>query len=201
MGLVSPPTVAQWCHDAGFRGSDLTTIVAIGMAENGGIANTDRPGGVWGVGGKAGDGPDQARTAKTVWDKSKKDGFTTGRNNGYLLFVAPAAAAASTISVMEVAPDVGGAVDTATQAAKSSAETTLRILRSLDDPIFWRAVIFIGLGQTVIAISAFVLLYRGALKPMGNRTLRAIGISDIRADQLADLNRNIVQPLRRLRNR
>ncbi|HWM02503.1 MAG TPA: transglycosylase SLT domain-containing protein [Actinophytocola sp.] len=67
MSRLSPEQIAQYAHDAGFRGSDLTTAVAIAMAESSGRTRAHNPTppddsyGLWQINMHGGLGPERRR--------------------------------------------------------------------------------------------------------------------------------------------
>lgn len=65
MAKLSPAQIAEYAHDAGFRGQDLTVAVAVAMAESGGDQKAHNPVypddsyGLWQINMEGGLGPDR----------------------------------------------------------------------------------------------------------------------------------------------
>lgn len=186
MATVTPIHVASWLRDAGMSGSGWVDVTAIGLATG---PDPSKPGGVWGIGGPAGDGPAQAREAASRYASKGVDGFPAGKSGGYRLMLPLAAATTAGVSATEPVGDVAqGAItagQTAADAAAQLAELGLRINRAIADPVQWQAIAYTMAGATLIALGVVGILYGVVVRPGISAGGQALNRIDVAAFNLA----------------
>lgn len=106
MPVLSDSAIAQLAVNAGFKGSDIPTAVAVALAESGGNPDAKNPSGaeglwqvMWalhGFSGNAFDPQTNANAAHTVWSQQGWAAWTTWKNGRYLVYMGRASVAAAT---------------------------------------------------------------------------------------------------------
>lgn len=191
MAKVSGLQVARWAGSAGWRTPNLEVAVAVGLANG---SDPAKPGGVWGVGGPAGDGAGQARAAHAQWQSQGWDEFPAWRSNAWRLFTPLAVAAIAAAGVASVPGAVGGAVgagaDAAAGAVASPFKPAIDVAAYVGTDEFWGRTVKVVLGATMLIIAAASLAWTGFTRPF----FQAVGVLDSKIQSQMDVGD--AQPVR-----
>jgi hypothetical protein len=151
MAQASPREVAAWVIDAGFTGLQRPAVIAVGIATG---ADPAADGGVFGVGGPAGDGAAQAVAAKAAVASGGLSALPAYRTGRHILYLPTAEAALAVVVASRVNPASGAA-----QAAQNAVDAITAPLRGLAYLSSTEAQERIGkavVGLVLIGIGGFV---------------------------------------------
>jgi hypothetical protein len=172
--------IVTWVVLAGFTGPDRVTAVALAHAAG---SDPAKPGGLWGVGGAAGDGQSQANAAYASFKANGFAGFPAHRGAAWLLFVPLASAELAQWAGGVVVSNPGAAAAQVGPAAVSAAAPAAvsgplqeagAAINFLTQPITWQRVSKIIIGGGLVLIASLRLAYRTGYKPIDNRIVRAL---------------------------
>jgi hypothetical protein len=190
MARVTGVQIARWAATAGWRLPNLEVAVAIGLANG---ADPAKPGGVWGVGGPAGDGAGQARAAHDQWRTKGWDEFPAWRSGTWRLYVplavASIAAAGVTGAVGRADDVVDQAADRAVGAVTSPFQPAIDLAAYVGTDQFWNRAVKVTLGLGLLLIASVSLAWTMGARPV----LRAVGAID---EQIQQQNIGEVTPVR-----
>jgi hypothetical protein len=179
---VSGPEIARWAATAGWRIPNLEVAVAIGLANG---SDPAKPGGVWGVGGPAGDGLGQARAAYAQWRQQGWDEFPAWSSGAWRLYIPSAAIAVAAAGIGGIIDRTDDVVDQAADAGVSTLagpfKPAIDLAAYVGTDEFWNRAIKIGLGVTLLIIAAGSIAWTGATRPI----FQAVGVLDKEVDRAA----------------
>jgi hypothetical protein len=190
---VSDQVIVQSAEGAGWRLDDLTTAVAVALAESGGDAtathhNTDGSTdyGLWQVndvhsGHKAPEGwadpATNGRLAHAVFVKQGWHAWSAHNSGRYLLYMGRARVAtaryAGGLGTGVAGPDVAGAVGGTVAAAGDAVQLAARGGAWASDPGNWLRVVYVALGAVMVA--GAVIVVAGKTLPGAGGAIRAAG--------------------------
>jgi hypothetical protein len=156
--------------------------VAIGLANG---SDPAKPGGVWGVGGPAGDGLGQARAAYAQWRQQGWDEFPAWSSGAWRLYIPSAAIAVAAAGIGGIIDRTDDVVDQAADAGVSTLagpfKPAIDLAAYVGTDEFWNRAIKIGLGVTLLIIAAGSIAWTGATRPI----FQAVGVLDKEVDRAA----------------
>lgn len=184
MARVNGVQIARWAATAGWRLPNLEVAVSIGLANG---SDPAKPGGVWGVGGPAGDGAGQARAAHAQWQQQGWDEFPAWRSGAWRLYlpmaVAAIAAAGVTGAVDRADDVVDQAADRAVGAITSPFQPAIDLAAYVGTDQFWNRAVKVTLGVTLLAIASVSLAWTMGARPV----FQAVGVIDRKIQQQMDV--------------
>lgn len=177
MARANALTLADWVIPQWSDSRDRVTAVTIGLARGG---DTNRPGGAFGQGGPAGDGPGQAAAARAVWAQRGWAAFPERSSGAAALYWPVAAAAVAERAVQTVASAPATVAQTAATVEQSAAglvgaaADTFAIAHWLTTPNAWIRITKVIAGVGLVFIGAAMISFNS----IGTPFTRLIGRAD-----------------------